>query len=54
MGTLAAAGAIFYGISMQAVAKGRRPPRLPTAKDIGGRVARQLRDRYLKETPTHG
>ena len=52
VGTLAAAGAIFYGISMQAVAKGRRPPRLPTAKDIGGRVARQLRDRSSATDPT--
>ncbi len=45
VGSLAVAGAIFYAMTMQAMAKGRRPPRLPTARGIGGRVARQIRDR---------
>lgn len=44
VGVLAVASALFYATTMQAVATGRRPPRMPKAKDLGTRVRRRIRD----------
>lgn len=45
VGAFAVAGVVFYAMTMQAMAKGRRPPRMPSARGIGGKMVRQLRDR---------
>ena len=40
---LAVAAGVFYAATMQAVARGRRPPRVPRARDLGGRLRNQVR-----------
>lgn len=42
---LAIAAASFYAITLQAVAKGRRPPRMPRVTDVGSSVIERVRDR---------
>ena len=45
VGCFAVAAGVFYATGMRAVAKGQTPPRLPTAREVGGEVRRRLRDR---------
>lgn len=53
VGVLAIAAAVFYATTMQAVAKGRRPPRLPKVKDVGGTIHRRVRNgRQSGDDPT--
>ncbi|MCZ7629089.1 MAG: hypothetical protein M5U19_08510 [Microthrixaceae bacterium] len=42
---LGTAAAAFYAATMQAVAKGRRPPRLPKVTEVGGTIHRRVRAR---------
>lgn len=42
---LGTAAAVFYAATMQAVAKGRRPPRLPKVTEVGGTIHRRVRAR---------
>ena len=47
---LALAAGVFYAATMQAVAKGRRPPRLPKVAEVGGAIQRQVRNRRRETT----
>jgi hypothetical protein len=40
-----AAAAVFYASGMRAVARGQQPPRLPTAREVGGELNRRWRGR---------
>lgn len=47
---LAAAAGAFFAIGMRAVQRGQAPPRLPTARQVGGRLGAQLRARRASGT----
>ncbi len=45
VGMLAIASALFYVTTIRAVSRGRHPPRLPRARDLGSTARRAIRDR---------